>query len=342
MKKLKVLVTAEILPEILNTLNDRLDFTYAGYFINHEVMPHDELKSIIGDFDILVCEYDTINADILDATKKLKLIICCRGGVDSVIDLAKAMEKKIIVCNNRGRNANAVSDMTMTFILVMTRNVMQAHDMIFHYSPSEAGKKPAEYQDVVWGLDNDSPFIKFRGKSINHMTLGVVGFGAAGRLVAKKAICFGMKVIAYDPYLNPAVRHDGVEIVSFDTLLSDSDIISLHCISSPQTKNMFNEAVFQKIKPGSFFINTARGSLVNEEDLVKYLNNGHLAGAALDVTSQEPIPADSPLLTAKNILLTPHIAGSSFDVQYTGTHMVQKSLTDYLEGRKPDNCVVYI
>lgn len=340
--KYRALVTAEAITPMLERFSEKIDFEFAGYHIDHEVMPHDELINKIADYDILICEYDTIDKAVFDNADKLKIIICCRGGVKSVIDLDAAMEKGVIVCNNAGRNANAVSDLTMGYILDMTRNITLTNNLIFdRVITSDINTLPEEYRDTVWGLDNASPFIRFRGRSVNHMTLGLVGFGCAGRLVADKAKAFGMSIVAYDPYINPASVPEDVELLSFDEFLARADVVSLHCIVSPQTKNMFNKETFAKMKKGSYFINTARGELVVEADLIEALNSDHLAGAAIDVTVTEPIASNCPLLDAKNLIITPHIAGSAYDVQVCGTQMVSDTLEDWLEGIKPRNCVVY-
>ncbi len=340
--KYRALVTAEMINPMLNRFKDKIDFEFDGYCIDHQVMPRNELIERVGDYDILICEYDTIDKEVLDNAKNLKLIICCRGGVKSVIDLDEAKKKGIIICNNGGRNANAVSDLAMGYILDLTRNITLTNNLIFNrVITTDVKSKPDEYKDTVWGLDNDSPFIRFRGTSINYMTLGLVGCGFAGQLVAKKAEAFGMKVIASDPYIDPAKVPDSVELVEFDELLSRADVISLHCIVSPQTKNMFNKETFAKMKKGSYFINTARGELVVEDDLIEALNSDHLAGAAIDVTVKEPISSDCPLLDAKNLIITPHIAGSAYDVQVCGTQMVCDTLEDWLQNIKPRNCVVY-
>ena len=343
MEKMKALVTAEINRDLLEKeLSSYIDFEYAGYYIDHEVMPHDVLVDCIKEYDILICEYDTISGDVFDAAEKLKIIVCCRGGVKSVVDLDKAMEKRVVVCNNAGRNAGAVTDLVMGYILDLTRNISKT-SMLIHSGilTADVSSKPEEYQDTVWGLDNDSPFIRYRGRSINHMKLGIIGFGHAGRILAHKANAFGLKIMAYDPYANFDEKPDYVEVVSWEKIISSSDIISVHCALTPQTKNMFNESEFMSMKDGVFFINTARGELVVEEDLVKAINTGKIAGAAIDVTRKEPIPRNSVLLGVPNLIITPHIAGSADDVQYCGTKMVIQSLLDYMEGRKPNNTVVY-
>ena len=334
MAKINVLVTAEIMKGALEeALGDRLEFKYDGYNIDHAVMPHDELCQKIKDVEILICEYDTISKDVFECAEKLRLIVCCRGGVKSVVDLEEARRHGIMVCNNIGRNAGSLSDLVMGFIIDLTRNITKTTNLIHSkVLVGEASTKPKEYQDVVWGLDNNSPFIKYRGRSMNHMTIGIVGYGHTGRAVAHKANLFGMRVLAYSPHFAASNAPNYVQGVTFDELLAMSDIISVNCSVNDSTRNLFSKEVFDKMKTGSYFINTARGELVVEEDLVSAIISGKLAGAALDVTRKEPIPCDSPLVGCPNLLITPHIAGSADDVQACGTHMVIESLSAYLEG----------
>ena len=340
--KYKALITAEVIPSILEEFADRIDFEYAGYALDHNVMPREELKERIQDVDIFICEYDTVDAEIFDCAQQLKLILCCRGGIKTVVDIEKAMEKGVIVCNNGGRNAGAVSDLVIGFMLDLTRNITLTdrliHDRVI---TTDVKTKPEEYRDTVWGLDSESPFIRYRGRSLNHMTLGIVGFGYAGRLVAQKALAFGMNVLIYDPYIDTDKLPEGITAVKFDELLAEADIVTLHCVATPQTKNMFRAAQFAQMKEGALFINTARGELVDEDALIEALNSGHLAGAAIDVTREEPIAATSPLLDAKNLIITPHIGGSAYDVQVVGSHMLAEDLHRWLAGKKPKNCVVY-
>lgn len=341
MGKLKALVTAEVIREKLQErFADVIDFTYDGYYLDHVVMPHSELKNKISDFDILICEYDTVTQDIFDAAKRLRLVICCRGGVKSVIDLDSARARGIVVCNNAGRNAGAVTDLIMAYILDLTRNLTLCNNLI--HSGQLVGSvstKPGEYKDTVWGLDDKSPFIKYRGRSINHMTLGIVGFGNTGRMLANKAAAFGMRILVHSPHLDFMTAPCSVLPVSFGELLKCSDVISVNCALNSQTRDMFTANEFLSMKRGSYFINTSRGEVVVEEDLVRVLKSGHLAGAALDVTRTEPIPADSPLVGCPNLLVTPHIGGSSDDVQVCGTQMVIASLEAYLDGLTPPHRV---
>ena len=340
--KLRALVTAELEKEALEAaFADKIEFEYAGYAIDRVVMPHKALCERIKDYELLICEYDTITKEVFDAASRLKMIICCRGGVGSVVDLAAAKQKGIIVCNNAGRNAGAVTDMIMGYIIDLTRNITLCNNLIHErtISDSDTSTKPAEYQDTVWGLDNTSPFIRFRGRSINHMSLGIVGFGCAGRELARKAEVFGMEILAYDPYVKLGTVPQYVKMVPMDTLLRTSDIISINCALTPGTRQLFHKDTFGKMKDHAYFINTSRGEIVVEEALVNALKSGKLAGAALDVTEKEPIPDDSVLLSAPNLIITPHIGGSAKDVQICGTNMVMASLRDFLDGKSPVNAV---
>lgn len=338
--KYKALVTAELINEELEKLNNYIDFYYDGYGINHEVMPHIELKDKIKDYDILICEYDTVDADILSNAENLKLIICCRGGVSSVIDLDYCKQKGIFVCNNAGRNASSVAEMVIAYIINMVRNVIITNTLIHNrVITSEISTMPKEYKDTVWGIDNDSPFIKYRGKNLRYLTLGLVGFGHVGFEVFKLANAFGMNVIAYDPYFNS----HGTKVieVSLDELLETSDIVSVHCPLTKNNRNMFTKDLFNKMKKGAYFINTSRGELVNENDLVEALKSGQIAQAAMDVFMKEPIPNNSPLLDCDNLIMTPHIGGSSLDVQIRGTQLTIETLKHYLSGDKPKYAVIW-
>lgn len=339
--KLKALVTAEVIREKLQErFAEHVEFVYDGYYLDHEVMPHEELVTKIKLYDILICEYDTVSKDVIDAADKLRLIICCRGGVKSVIDLDAARARGIVVCNNVGRNAGAVTDLTMAFILDLTRNITKTSNLIHSKQlVGDVSTKPGEYKDTVWGLNNDSPFIKYRGRSINHMTLGIVGFGNTGKMLASKATAFGMRVLACSPHLDFTNAPSSVTPVSLAELLARADVVSINCSLNANTRDMFTKKEFLAMKKGAYFINTARGEVVVEGDLVEVLKSGHLAGAALDVARKEPIPADSPLVGCPNLLVTPHIGGSSYDVQVCGTEMVASSLDAYLDGIPPPHRV---
>jgi D-3-phosphoglycerate dehydrogenase len=167
-----------------------------------------------------------------------------------------------------------------------------------------AGKIPMATDQVhggTWKMPNFVPIHRLRGS-----VLGLVGFGRIPQLVAPKAKAFGMRVIAFDPYVPPEVfQNIGVERVELDELLTTSDYVSIHSPLTPDTKGMFNEAAFKKMKKGSYVVNTARGPVVDEAALAAAIDSGHIAGAALDVMTNEP-PVNSPLIGKRNVIITPH------------------------------------
>ena len=189
---------------------------------------------------------------------------------------------------------------------------------------------PSEYKDTIWGLDKNSPYVALRGRSPKMMTLGIVGYGNVGRQVAEKASVFGMDIIIYDPIDASMATSESVKSVSFEELLKESDVVTLHCPLTKTNQKMMSYEQFRMMKKDAFFINAARGGLVDEEALVWALSEKEIAGAAIDVVTQEPIPDNHILLDAPNLLITPHIAGASDEVVRKGTEMVIHKLINFL------------
>lgn len=327
---MKVLVTADIDRRIEKEFSN-VEFTYMGYADPaHIPLTHQELEKVICDYDILICEFDSIDRQILDAAKKLKMIICCRAGVHSVVDVAYAVSRGIVVKNTPARNASAVAEYVLGIIFNEDRKLFKSCQMVLgDQLQKKKFVKPENYKDSLWGMDNQSPYHVFRGKGIHNITCGIIGYGNVGRCVANMAVLLGINVLIYNhhPIVSPVPA--GAKIVDWDYLLANSDYISVHC-NNPDHQIIFGQQVFEQMKEGAYFINTARGDLVDEKALIDSLNNGHLRGAALDVTRQEPLPPNSPLIHAKNIFLTPHIAGAADEVIQIGTDMAIYHLREYL------------
>ena len=327
----RALVTAELDVEVLKKTVPEIDFDTAGYCVDHEVMESSALAQKIVPYDILISEFETVNASVIDAADKLKLIICCRGGVKSVVDLQEAGKRNIMVAHNAGRNAAAVSEMVMGYILDLCRNITKSNQLIHErVITSDHRDIPSEYKDTIWGLDKNSPYVALRGRSPKMMTLGIVGYGNVGRQVAEKASVFGMDIIIYDPIDASMATSESVKSVSFEELLKGSDVVTLHCPLTKTNQKMMSYDQFRMMKKDAFFINAARGGLVDEEALVWALSEQEIAGAAIDVVTQEPIPDNYILLDAPNLLITPHIAGASDEVVRKGTEMVIHKLINFL------------
>lgn len=329
---MKALVTAEVNIENLKDSIPEIEFVAHGYAVTRQVATSEEMRRTISGYDILVSEFETISAEVIEAADNLKCIVCCRGGFKSVIDIDAAEKKGILVYYNSGRNANAVSEMVIGFILDLCRNITYSDRLIHECKITRSDRGiPSEYKDSIWGLDSKSPYVTLRGRSVSYMTLGLVGYGNVGRKVAEKAKAFGMRIIVCDPFISDYDIPTGIQRVNFDELLKNADIVSLHCSLLPENVNMMSVLQFQVMKSNAFFINTARGALVDEDALIGALQEGKIAGAAIDVTMNEPLNNDSPLLTVPNLLMTPHIAGASDEVIDNGTNMVIEKLRGFLK-----------
>ena len=244
-------------------------------------LSHEELKSIIGEYDALIIRSATkVDADIISAAKKLKVIGRAGIGLDNV-DINAATQKGIVVMNTPGGNAVTTAEHTIAMMMALSRNIPQATASL------KAGK---------WEKK------KFQGRELFNKTLGVIGFGQIGRIVADRAKGLKMKVIVYDPYIKPEmIEKLDMEPVSFEELLRRADYVTIHTPKTKETINMFNKKTLSMMKKGAMLINCARGGIVNEDDLYEALASGHLAGAALDVFSQEP-PGKIPLMELDNFI----------------------------------------
>lgn len=194
-----------------------------------------------------------------------------------------------------------------------------------------------DVKNVTFGpLDENHPFMDYGiGFELYGKKLGIAGYGAIGREVAVRAKAFGMEILAYDPYIpKEKIETDGVQAVDLDTMLSQSDMISIHLPVLPQTKGIVNKDWFSKMKSTAYVINTARAAVIDQKDFVEALQNKQIAGAAIDVYWKEPVPANHPLLKMRNVVCTPHMAGLTTDVDgWSGTMMGEEILA-YLKGEQ--------
>jgi D-3-phosphoglycerate dehydrogenase len=244
-------------------------------------------KNEIEDADVLIVRSATkVGKEMVDKAKKLKLVI--RGGVGlDNIDVAYCEKKGIRVMNTPEASSVAVAELTFALMLGLIRNLVKAHTSM---------------QKGEWKKE-------LKGSELYRKTLGIIGLGRIGTEVAKRAKAFGMRVIAFE---RTPKKTEFAEMVSFETLLKESDIITLHVPLTEETANMINKKTINKMKDGVILINTARGGLINEEDLVEALKKGKIKYAGLDVYKNEP-PVNSPLLSLENVLLTPHLGAQTYE-----------------------------
>jgi D-3-phosphoglycerate dehydrogenase len=273
-----------------------------------------DLVDLIPEFAALIVRSQTrVTADVLNAGVKLRVVGRAGVGVDNV-DVETATRRGVVVLNAPGGNTVSTAEHAFSLLLAVARKIPQADANV-------RGKK--------WDKKN------FEGVELYNKALGVIGIGRIGSELSRRAIAFGMRVIAYDPYLSATrARSLQVELVDeLDDLLASADFISLHTPLTSETRHILDGARFRKTKRGVRIINCARGGLIDEAALVHALHDGHVAGAALDVFEVEPLPADSPLRSAPNLVLTPHLGASTVEAQESvGIEIAQSVRAVLLEG----------
>jgi D-3-phosphoglycerate dehydrogenase len=299
---MKVIVADKISERGVQLLKEQ-----AGW--NVVLTTRENLNAEIADADALIVRSATkVTAELMDKAPKLRAVGRAGVGVDN-IDLEGATKRGVLVMSTPGGNAISVAEHTFALLLALARQVPRL-DKAIHEGRWE--KSSAAGTEV-------------RGK-----TLGLIGLGRIGSEVAVRAEAFDMHVLGYDPYISEAAaREINVELVPLETLLAESDFISLHTALSPATQNLINAATIEKMKKGARIINAARGELIDEAALASALKSGQLAGAALDVFAEEP-PKNSPLIGLVNVIGTPHVAGSTAEAQEEVGTQVAVQIKDYL------------
>ena len=271
--------------------------------------------------DALITRGNRITAAVIDGLQNCKIIALGSVGADSV-DIAAATARNIPVTNVPDTFIEEVADHTMMLMLATFRRLNLMDKMV------RTGR---------WG--EGRPYLN-RFPRLFGQTLGFVSFGHVARAVAIRAQPFGVRMIAFDPYIEELMMTSyGVEPVSLDELLGRSDIVSMHAPSTSEVHHMLTEEHFRKMKPTALFINNGRGPTVDEEALIKALQEGWIAGAGLDVTEKEPPDEDNPLLDMENVILTPHVASASSRMSPEARRRVGQEISLVLSGRWPRTCV---
>lgn len=281
----KVLVTSRSFGKTGNEAFDILNRAGVSYTLMGTDYTDEKFKEVIADYDALIIGAHPFEEEDIRRCKKLKIVCKHGAGLDNIKqDVMR--EQGITVTNVPAMNANAVADVTMGHILNVCRGISFTD---------------AQVRSGIWKV--------FIGRDAFAKTLGLVGFGAIAKNVARRAKGFSMKVLAYDPFIKevPEEFQDFVQLVDFETMVENSDFISIHVPLTPKTKNLFRKETILKMKKEAYLINMGRGGIVNETDLYEVMKDGHLLGAALDVVEQEPMPPSHPLLTLDNFVITPHI-----------------------------------
>jgi D-3-phosphoglycerate dehydrogenase / 2-oxoglutarate reductase len=281
-----------------------------------------ELTEHMGGVEVLVVHGAPVTDAVLDASSELRLVCCARGGPVNVdVDAVKARGLPLVT--TPGKNAEAVADQTLAFLVMLARGFPKAQRFI-----DRGGRVIDNWAGAT-----------FLGNDLRGHTLGLVGFGRIGRRVAKRSLSFGMHVLAFDPFWGDGADGQVERVNELDELLARADFVSVHARASAENENLFGAAQFARMKPGAFFVNTARETLVDEDALDEALGSGHLGGAALDVIRLSPHAARHRLLRHENVVITPHIGGATHETLIQGAEMIAMEITRFASGEPLVNAV---
>lgn len=305
------------------------DLSWSGFEQLGEITVYDRSKLAetalierIGDAEIVLTNKTPLSKTVIDAAPNLKYIGVLATGYN-VVDVEAAKEKGIVVTNIPTYGTEAVAQFTIALLLEMCHHI---------------GEHSMSVKNGDWEKNADWCYWHYPLVELLNKTLGIIGYGRIGQQVAQIAKAFGMNVIAVDQQHAIHSTQEDVEFVTTDELFERSDVISLHCPLFPETQGMINAKNIAKMKDGVMIVNSSRGPLINEADLAQALNAGKVGAAAVDVVSQEPITADNPLLTAKNMIITPHIAWATKEARSRLMAIAVENATAFIAGN-PVNVV---
>ena len=272
-----------------------------------------EVLEAVKDASVIVVGFSAVGQQLLDAAEKLELVAVMRSGIENV-DMEACREKGVMVCNAPGRVSEPVADFTAALILDINRGITYVNKCW----------KPGLQEELM-------PY--FYPDLFRNITIGIVGFGIIGRKVLHRLNNFGFRFIAYDPFVKQEdVAELGVEIMSLDDVMKNADTVTVHARLLPETKDLIGAHEISLMKETAFFINTARGGLVDEEALIKALSEKKIRGAALDVLKTEPLPDDHILRKLDNVILTPHMAGMAGDMTVVSAEIIMENVDKFMAG----------
>lgn len=280
----------------------------------------EEIVGAVGEANVLAVHFAPISKVVFEAGRDLRAVIVARAGYENV-NVETASENSVAVVNMQGRNAPAVAEQAIALMLAESRNIARA----------DAGIKLGGWHKAFPG-----PSYELGGR-----TVGLIGFGHVGRQLAKRISGFKVRLLVYDPYVSEKTisSHGGKKVGEMESIFRESDFVSLHARLTEETRWFIGREHFEMMKPTAYFINTARSRMVRYGELYEVLKEGRIAGAALDVHDDEPLPEDSPWRRLENVTLTPHIAGATLDTGENTVRLVAEAVREFVETGRCKNTV---
>jgi glyoxylate reductase len=320
MPKPEIYITRELPERGLNIMKKHFD---AEVWPEYAPPPKKTIMEKAKNVDALVSLLsDKIDAEVFNASPKLKIVSQLAVGFDN-IDIPEATKRGIYVTNTPEVLTDTTADFAWLLLMAVARRIVEA-DKYVHTGQWKVGWHPA----------------MLTGRDIHNTTIGIVGAGRIGYAMAKRAKGFDMNILFYDVIPRPEMEKDfGAEKTDLDTLLKESDFVSLHVPLMKETHHLINAEKLKLMKKTAYLINNARGPVVDEKALYEALKNGQIAGAGLDVFEQEPTPLDNPLLKLDNVVVAPHISSASLETRAKMSEIVADNLVSFFEGKKPPNLV---
>jgi phosphoglycerate dehydrogenase-like enzyme len=327
-ERLSFLVATDFDLAAIESLEIPVRIEYGGWV--EDRIPYDPKEMIKAvnhlDIQVLVVEVEEVPGVVFQHCPSLEMVITLRANPVNV-DLEAAQEAGVIVLHAPGRNARAVAELTLGLMLDVLRNTSRSYQ---------------EMKKGIWGDAKDDPYLRFRGRELSGKIVGLVGFGAIGRHLAKLLAGFDTEILAYDPYQSRDLFSEhGVPRTPLEELLGRSDLVSIHVPLSEETRDLLGSHELSLMKPHAYLINTARAAVVNKNALREALAKNTIAGAAFDVHHQEPPDPDDLLLNLPNFLYTPHIGGATIETIKRGSKTVMEDLQRILHGQEPRAAAVY-
>lgn len=317
------LITASLDEEGLETLRGYGEVRYQPMAETKQMLGGSRLVRALDGVDVFITEADNLREREIEQLSTLQIICSCRGNPVN-IDIKAATAKNIPVINAPARNADAVADLAVVLMIMLARNIMKAATIL-------RGRDPSKDMQVLARI-----YFELKGSEMWNKTVGIIGFGAIGRKVAERLLPFGSKLVAYDPYVDEALMAQyQVRKVDLDTLMRSSDFVTVHVMPNDSNRGMIGVREIGLMKETAYFINTARSSVTDEPAIVEALKSKKICGGGFDVYDKEPLPVDHPFMELDNVILLPHIGGSTKEVTTHQTQIMVPDIVRLIHGERP-------